>query len=456
MLETYARLDPRRQAEFERLFQLRRKRTKHLLRLRELDRDVGRRPGRSAARPRRGPERSVERPERACPAGPYRHLLERLAVRRRRPTVVGGGLGSPERVSARPATLPSVRRSNERYISRRRARSPRDGSDEQARNRLGAAARTASGSSSTGSRPPGSRPPVRPRLPIGVAVVSAVIAIFAVIMLLAGLLFVLNAYFGMSSRRPSRSSSRSTSLGAAILVVLGAGLLSIATALWHQETWALWTTVDPRLRDDRLPVLHRVDHGPVRGLRGPAGVPARGSAILLLTRLLLGQLAPARADPERNLARLEAAVKAPARAISPSFPSCSSRATPSGTACTPSPCGTSDRTTQSLRRIARETNTALLVGAPLALGRAAWRGRERRAPRASRGPGVETEQALPSELRAVRGGARVHPDQREPPVRRRRPSGRGRDLLRRVLPGGRPRPCPRGRRAARSTSRPRP
>ncbi len=84
---------------------------------------------------------------------------------------------------------------------------------------------------------------MRPRLPIGVALVSAVIAIFAVIMLLAGLLFMLDTYFG-NLFPPSIEIFQSIDLlGAAILVVLGAGLLSIATALWHQETWALWTTV---------------------------------------------------------------------------------------------------------------------------------------------------------------------------------------------------------------------
>ncbi|MGI0156676.1 MAG: hypothetical protein ACREDE_11175, partial [Thermoplasmata archaeon] len=31
--------------------------------------------------------------------------------------------------------------------------------------------------------------------------------------------------------------------GAAIVVILGAALLGIATALWRQETWALWTTI---------------------------------------------------------------------------------------------------------------------------------------------------------------------------------------------------------------------
>ena len=76
-LETYSRLDPRRQAEFEELFQHRRKRTKHLLRLRELsdlagvDSVVGRQSMEWADRAVRALE--------PVPDGPFRHLLERLA-----------------------------------------------------------------------------------------------------------------------------------------------------------------------------------------------------------------------------------------------------------------------------------------------------------------------------------------------------------------------------------------
>ncbi len=91
--------------------------------------------------------------------------------------------------------------------------------------------------------PPWEPTPVRPRLPVGVAVVSVVIAIFALVMLLAGLLFILDSYFG-NLFPPSIEIFQSIDLlGAFILVVLGAALLSIATALWNQETWALWTTV---------------------------------------------------------------------------------------------------------------------------------------------------------------------------------------------------------------------
>ena len=76
-LETYARLDGRRQGEFEELFQLRRKRTKHLLRLRELAELAGAALATS--------QEALAWSERAAaaldplPPGSYRLLLERLA-----------------------------------------------------------------------------------------------------------------------------------------------------------------------------------------------------------------------------------------------------------------------------------------------------------------------------------------------------------------------------------------
>ena len=76
-LEAYHRLDPRRQAEFETLFQLRRKRTKHLLRLRELSEEVGA-PAAIAREAAGWAEKAVSALE-PLPPGPYRRLLERLA-----------------------------------------------------------------------------------------------------------------------------------------------------------------------------------------------------------------------------------------------------------------------------------------------------------------------------------------------------------------------------------------
>jgi len=90
--------------------------------------------------------------------------------------------------------------------------------------------------------PPSWEPtPVRPRLPIGVAVVSVLLALFGVVMLLAGLLFLL-ATVASEVVPSSLEIFQSIDLyGAAILAILGAALIGIATSLWRQETWALWT-----------------------------------------------------------------------------------------------------------------------------------------------------------------------------------------------------------------------
>jgi hypothetical protein len=85
--------------------------------------------------------------------------------------------------------------------------------------------------------------PVRPRLPIGIAIVSVLIAILAVVMVLAGLLFLLNEVVGNFAPSVFEIFPSIDIFGAAILAVLGATLLAIATSLWRQETWALWTTI---------------------------------------------------------------------------------------------------------------------------------------------------------------------------------------------------------------------
>lgn len=76
-LEAYTRLDPRHQAEFEELFQHRRKRTKHLLRLRELT-DLAGVESEVAQQSMEWADRAIRALE-PVPNGPYRHLLERLA-----------------------------------------------------------------------------------------------------------------------------------------------------------------------------------------------------------------------------------------------------------------------------------------------------------------------------------------------------------------------------------------
>ena len=83
----------------------------------------------------------------------------------------------------------------------------------------------------------------RPRLPVGIAILAVLIAAIAFVMVLAGTLFILNSAF-QAWVPTSLEIFQSIDLqGALILLVLGVALLTIATSLWRQETWALWTTI---------------------------------------------------------------------------------------------------------------------------------------------------------------------------------------------------------------------
>ena len=95
-----------------------------------------------------------------------------------------------------------------------------------------------------GHLPPAWEPtPVRPRLPIGVGIVSVLLAAFGVVMLLAGILFLL-ATASLDIVPQSLEIFQSIDIyGAAVLAILGATLIGVATSLWRQETWALWTTL---------------------------------------------------------------------------------------------------------------------------------------------------------------------------------------------------------------------
>jgi hypothetical protein len=84
---------------------------------------------------------------------------------------------------------------------------------------------------------------VIPRRPLGVAVLAVVIALLALVIVLAGMIYLLSAFVG-SFVPASLDLFPSIDLaGAVILCLLGAALLGIATSLWRQETWALWTTI---------------------------------------------------------------------------------------------------------------------------------------------------------------------------------------------------------------------
>jgi hypothetical protein len=84
---------------------------------------------------------------------------------------------------------------------------------------------------------------VIPKRPIGVAVLSVVIALLALVIVLAGMIYLLSAYVGGFVPASLDLFPSIDLLGAVILVLLGAALLGIATSLWRQETWALWTTI---------------------------------------------------------------------------------------------------------------------------------------------------------------------------------------------------------------------
>lgn len=85
--------------------------------------------------------------------------------------------------------------------------------------------------------------PVVPRRPLGVAVIAVLISLFAVVLVLAGLLFLLASYLGPFVPTGLDLIPSLDVWGAAIVVLVGAALLGIATSLWNQETWALWTTI---------------------------------------------------------------------------------------------------------------------------------------------------------------------------------------------------------------------
>jgi len=108
----------------------------------------------------------------------------------------------------------------------------------------GGATAEAPGPTEVGHLPPAWSPtPVRPHLPIGVAFVSVLIGLIGFVMVLGALLFVLNQLLGTTVPASLEIFSAIDVFGALILIVVGAGLLAIATSLWRQETWALWTTV---------------------------------------------------------------------------------------------------------------------------------------------------------------------------------------------------------------------
>jgi len=84
---------------------------------------------------------------------------------------------------------------------------------------------------------------VRPRLPLGVAIVSVLIGLVGFVLVLAAALYVLNQGFGQTVPTSLEIFGAYDVFGALVLLVVGVALLAIATSLYRQETWALWTTI---------------------------------------------------------------------------------------------------------------------------------------------------------------------------------------------------------------------
>ncbi len=85
-----------------------------------------------------------------------------------------------------------------------------------------------------------------PRRPIGLAVVCALLAFGSVVLILAAVFFFLGTY--VASWIPAGALPNSiTILGglspvsAGILLTFGGAMIGVATALWRQEPWALYT-----------------------------------------------------------------------------------------------------------------------------------------------------------------------------------------------------------------------
>lgn len=84
-----------------------------------------------------------------------------------------------------------------------------------------------------------------PRRPVGLALVSILIALGATVLILGSIFYLIASY--ASGWLPTGVLPDSltvltslTPLSAGILLVLGGALIGISTALWRQETWALY------------------------------------------------------------------------------------------------------------------------------------------------------------------------------------------------------------------------
>jgi hypothetical protein len=82
-----------------------------------------------------------------------------------------------------------------------------------------------------------------PSLPIGVAILSIVTAAVGVLLMVSGILFVLNYYGSLVVPSSLVILHVGSPTGATVLVVLGAVIALLSSALWHQELWSFYLMV---------------------------------------------------------------------------------------------------------------------------------------------------------------------------------------------------------------------
>jgi hypothetical protein len=82
-----------------------------------------------------------------------------------------------------------------------------------------------------------------PSLPLGVAALSIVTASVGVLLMVSGVLFVLSYYGSVVIPSSLVIFHVGDPVGATVLVILGAVIALLSSALWHQELWAFYLMV---------------------------------------------------------------------------------------------------------------------------------------------------------------------------------------------------------------------
>jgi hypothetical protein len=82
-----------------------------------------------------------------------------------------------------------------------------------------------------------------PSLPVGVAILAIVTAAVGVVLMVSGILFVLNYYGSLVIPASLVIFHVGNPTGAVVLVILGAVIALLSSALWHQELWSFYLMV---------------------------------------------------------------------------------------------------------------------------------------------------------------------------------------------------------------------